>query len=52
LRVVAGFGLGILTPKGHHPGGGRGPIGKVGVTKRCVQLAAFPNWAPACAGVV
>jgi TolB protein len=35
----------------HHPGEGRGPIGKVDVTMRGPQLAASPNWAPAFAGV-
>jgi len=36
----------------HHPGEGRGPIGKVAVTERCTPLATLPNWAPAFAGVV
>ena len=36
----------------HHPGGGRGPIGKVVVTRDCAPLATSPNWAPAFAGVV
>jgi len=36
----------------HHPGEGRGPIGKVVVTEGRTQLAAFPNWTPAFAGVV
>ena len=35
-----------------HPGGGRGPVGKVAVTTDRTQLATFPNWAPAFAGVV
>ena len=35
----------------HHPGGGRGPIGKVGVTDARAQLQTFPSWAPAFAGV-
>jgi len=34
----------------HHPGGGRGPIGKVVVTTRRLSSATFPNWAPAFAG--
>ena len=37
---------------GYHPGEGRGPIGRAAVTKRCPQLAASPDWAPAFAGVV
>jgi len=36
----------------HHPGGGRGPVGKVAITKRDPLLTPFPNWAPATAGVV
>ena len=36
----------------HHPGGGRGPVGQVVVTTDRAQLATFPNWAPASAGVV
>ena len=36
----------------HHPGGGRGPDGKVAVTARCRSLPPSPNWAPALAGVV
>ncbi len=36
----------------YHPGEGRGPVGKVVVTKRSPQLATSPNWAPAFAGVV
>jgi len=39
-------------PKHIHPGEGRGPIGKVDVTKDGALLATFPNWAPAFAGVV
>jgi len=35
----------------HHPGEGRGPVGKVVVTGRTWQCAV-PNWAPAFAGVV
>ena len=27
----------------HHPGGGRGPSGKVAITTRCAQLATSPN---------
>ena len=27
----------------HHPGGGRGPVGKVAVTTRCAQLATSPT---------
>ncbi|SFO39807.1 hypothetical protein SAMN05428984_3909 [Sphingomonas sp. OK281] len=38
-------------PDSYHPGKGRGPIGKAAVTKRCLQLAASPNWPPAFAGV-
>ncbi len=40
------------TPHCHHPGEGRGPVGKVVVTKRSPQLATSPNWTPAFAGVV
>ncbi len=36
----------------YHPGEGRGPVGKVVVTKRGSPLATSPNWAPAFAGVV
>jgi len=36
----------------HHPGEGRGPIGKVAIIKRHPQLARSPNWTPAFAGVV
>ncbi len=36
----------------HPPGEGRGPIGEVVVTTRISQLATFPSWAPAFAGVV
>jgi hypothetical protein len=36
----------------HPPGEGRGSVGKVAVTKDRAQLATFPNWAPASAGVV
>ena len=36
----------------HHPGGGRGPTGKVVVTERLRSSATFPDWAPAFAGVV
>jgi len=35
----------------YHPGEGRGPVGKVVITKRSPQLATSPNWAPASAGV-
>ena len=35
-----------------HPGGGRDLIGKVVVTERSSPLSAYPNWAPAFAGVV
>ena len=35
----------------YHPGGGRGPIGKVAVTMRGPLSATSPNWAPAFAGV-
>ncbi|WP_432715071.1 hypothetical protein [Sphingomonas faeni] len=41
-----------LSRSSHHPGGSRGPIGEVAVTKCCAQLATSPNWAPAFAGVV
>ena len=37
---------------GTHPGGGRGPVGKVEVTMRGPWSATSPNWAPAFAGVV
>ena len=40
-----------LSVEKHHPGGGRGPIGKVDVTMRNAPSAASPNWAPAFAGV-
>ncbi len=33
-----------------HPGGGRGPVGKVAVTARRPSLSPSPNWAPASAG--
>ncbi len=36
----------------HHPGEGRGPIGKVSGIVRSALLATFPSWAPAFAGVV
>jgi hypothetical protein len=36
-----GWDLGLV----HHPGEGRGPIGKVGVTERSSSLSASPNWA-------
>ena len=39
-------------PSSYHPGGGRGPSGKVVVTERRVTSSASPNWAPASAGVV
>ena len=42
----------FLLPTYNHPGEGRGPIGKVRVTKRGPQSAPSPNWAPASAGVV
>ncbi len=45
------FGYAAILPKIYHPGGGRGPIGKVGVTEDCASLATLPNWAPAFAGV-
>ena len=35
----------------YHPAEGRGPIGKVRVTKREGSLIAYPNWVPAYAGV-
>jgi glycosyltransferase involved in cell wall biosynthesis len=38
-------------PIGHHPGGGRGPVGKVVVTKDSPSSSRSPNWAPAFAGV-
>ncbi|SFO06012.1 hypothetical protein SAMN05428984_1957 [Sphingomonas sp. OK281] len=38
------------TPTGHHPGEGRGPVGKVAITKDRARLATFPNWTPASAG--
>ena len=36
----------------HHPGEGRGPVGKVVVTADRPTLLPSPNWAPAFAGVV
>ena len=36
----------------HHPGEGRGPVGKVAVTTDRAPLAPSPNWAPASAGEV
>ena len=36
----------------HHPGEGRGPVGKVAVIKVRAQLATSPNWTPASAGEV
>ena len=36
----------------HHPGEGRGAMGKAAVTARCPTSSPFPNWAPASAGVV
>jgi hypothetical protein len=45
-------GGGRETRPHYHPGEGRGPIGKVGVTLGCRPLHPFPNWAPAFAGVV
>ncbi len=43
--------LGSAPADKHHPGEGRGPIGKVAVTEDSAQLATSPNWAPASAGV-
>ena len=39
-------------PKSFHPGEGRGPIGKVGMTTDSATLPPSPNWAPAFAGAV
>jgi glycosyltransferase involved in cell wall biosynthesis len=36
---------------GHHPGGGRGPVGKVVVNTDSPSSSRSPNWAPAFAGV-
>ena len=36
----------------HHPGGGRGPVGKVAATNGNAELATSPNWTPAFAGEV
>ncbi len=35
--------------RGHPPGGGRGPVGKVGVTARSPGSLSSPDWAPAFA---
>jgi hypothetical protein len=40
------------TARRHLPGEGRGPVGKVEVTRDCPPLLPFPSWAPAFAGVV
>ena len=42
----------FAAPYCYHPGEGRGPIGKVGVTTRRPQPRPSPSWAPASAGVV
>ena len=42
---------GDATATHYHPGEGRGPVGKVAVTRDCAQLATSPTWAPAFAGV-
>jgi glycosyltransferase involved in cell wall biosynthesis len=36
----------------HHPGEGRGPVGKVAVTPDSPSPSTSPNWAPASAGEV
>ncbi len=51
LRGDTGFGLKRPNTESYHPGEGRGPIGKVGVTEDCASLATLPNWAPAFVGV-
>ena len=35
----------------HHPGEGRGPVGKVAMMERRPSFATSPSWAPASAGV-
>ena len=44
--------MAIGKPTTPHPGGGRGPDGKVAIIAGCHPLATSPNWAPASAGVV
>jgi len=41
---------GMLFPS-RHPGEGRGPVAKAEVMIRCANQFAFPDWAPAYAGV-
>ncbi len=42
---------GIARTPCHHPGEGRGPVGKVAVTADSAPLSPSLNWAPAFAGV-
>ncbi|PTM46083.1 glycosyl transferase family 1 [Sphingomonas aerolata] len=43
---------GQAAPPSHHPGEGRGPVGKVAVTTDSPSLSTSPNWTPASAGEV
>ncbi len=52
ISVLQTYSVLILLRQMHLPGAGRGPSGKVDVTKDHPSLPPFPNWAPAFAGVV
>jgi glycosyltransferase involved in cell wall biosynthesis len=43
---------GQAAPPSHHPGEGRGPVGKVAVTADSPSPSTSPNWTPASAGAV
>ncbi len=43
---------GHAAPPSYHPGEGRGPVGKVGVTADSPSPSTSPNWTPASAGEV
>jgi glycosyltransferase involved in cell wall biosynthesis len=47
----AAHGGQAATPS-HHPGEGRGPVGKVAVTADSPSSSTSPNWTPASAGAV
>ncbi len=43
---------GQAAPPSHHPGEGRGPVGKAAVTPESPSPSTSPNWTPASAGEV